>query len=99
MDTSNFEVDHPLYNKETKGCLGLLKSETGSKLISEVIALRAKTYSILLHDGSTQCGTKGIARAEKRLLRHEHFRRTLLEGYTHTFTQSSICNIRGQIAT
>ncbi|XP_068232494.1 uncharacterized protein [Palaemon carinicauda] len=44
MDFSNFDEDHPLFNNERKGELGLLKSETGSTLIAEVKALKPKMY-------------------------------------------------------
>ena len=50
IDPSNFPTNNPLYSKEIKGKIGLLKPETGDNPIFEVICLAPKCYSVLLED-------------------------------------------------
>ena len=45
FDTSNYEVNRPLPNRKNKKVIGLMEGELGGKIITEVVALRPKTYS------------------------------------------------------
>ena len=47
FDTSNYEVDRPLPTGKNKKVIGLMKDELGGRVITEFVALRAKTYSYL----------------------------------------------------
>ena len=47
FDTSNYEVKRPLPIGKNKKVIGLMKDELGGEIITEVIALRPKTYSYL----------------------------------------------------
>ena len=46
-DTSNYPKDHPLYSATNKKVLGKMKDECGGDVIQEVVAIRAKMYSVL----------------------------------------------------
>ena len=50
FDTSNYEVDRPLFTGKNKKEIGLMKDKLGGKIITEFIALRPKTYSYLTDD-------------------------------------------------
>ena len=60
LDFSNFPPDHPLYDITKKGKLGLLKSETGAKIIKECVVLKPKMYSIDVLEGDHIARCKGI---------------------------------------
>ena len=47
FDTSNYEVDRPLYTGKNKKVIRLMKDELGGKIFTEFVALRPKTYSYL----------------------------------------------------
>ena len=51
FDTSNYEVNRPLYTGKNKKLIGLMKDELGGKIMTEFCALRLKTYSYLMYDG------------------------------------------------
>ena len=59
FDTSNFEVDNPLYSTSNRRVLGKFKSETGSTPPIEFVGLRAKLYSLYCPPKS-QKKAKGI---------------------------------------
>ena len=52
FNTSNYEVNRPLPTGKNKKVIGLIKGELGGKIITEFLALRPKTYSYLMDDGS-----------------------------------------------
>ncbi|XP_069957694.1 uncharacterized protein [Cherax quadricarinatus] len=99
IDTSNFPTDHPLYNDSRKGSLGLLKSEVGDRLISEIVCIKPKMYSILLADNNNTIAAKGVPQSEQQLLTHNNFRSVLEDGSKHTFQYSQIRNLKGQMTT
>jgi len=79
FDTSNYATDHPCFSPLNKSAPGKFKDETRGQLIKEVVALRAKSYSILTEGGSVK-KSKGVARSAlsrfslddyKKALRHE----------------------------
>ena len=54
FDASNYDVNRPLptgKNKKVTDKLGgLMTDELGGKIMTELVALRSKTYSYLMHD-------------------------------------------------
>ena len=54
FDTSNYDRNDkkPLLVGKNKNIHGLFKNELGGKIITEVVALRPKTYVYLMDDGS-----------------------------------------------
>ena len=59
FDTSNYEVTRPLPTGKNKKVIGLMKDELGGKIMTEVVALRPKTYSYLMDDGWSDKKGKG----------------------------------------
>ena len=51
FDTSNYEVNRPLPTEKNKKVIELMKDELGGKIMTEIFALRPKTYSYLTDDG------------------------------------------------
>ena len=74
MDFSNFPCDHPLFDESRKGRLGLLKSETGSRSIVEIICLQPKAYSALMADDEQKLAAKGVNKHLQKNLLHETYR-------------------------
>ena len=57
FDTSNYEfecnsIDKPLPKGKNKKVIELMKDELGGKIMTKFVALRAKTYSYLIDNGS-----------------------------------------------
>ena len=54
FDTSNYNKDtkKPLQTDVNKKVIGMFKDELGDKIMTEFVALRAKTYAYLADDGS-----------------------------------------------
>ena len=50
FDTSNYEVNRPLPIGKNKKVIGLIKYELGGNIMTELVALRPKTYSYLTDD-------------------------------------------------
>ena len=59
FDTSNYEVNRPLTKGKNKKAIGLMKNELGGKIMTELVALRRKTYSYLMDDGEGDKKAKG----------------------------------------
>ena len=57
FDTSNYELDRPL-PKTYQKVIGLMKDESGGKIMTKCLGLRAKTYSYLIDDKSKKKDTK-----------------------------------------
>ena len=53
FDTSNYEIYRPLPRGKNKKLIGLMKDELGGKIMTEIAALRPKTYSYLT-DGESE---------------------------------------------
>ena len=62
-DTSDFPKDHPMHSQKNKKVLGKMKDECAGALISEVVCLRSKMYSILLESGKNIKKAKGTTKA------------------------------------
>ena len=54
FDTSNYDkgTKKPLQTDVNKKVIGMFKDELGDKIMTEFVALRAKTYAYLADDGS-----------------------------------------------
>ena len=65
FDKFNFHENdkRPVPIGKNKKSPGLFKLELGRKIIIEVVALRAKTWSYLIDDGSEHKKAKGIKKA------------------------------------
>ena len=50
FDTANYGCDRPLPTGKNKKVIGLLKDELGGRIMTEFVALRAKTYPYLIDD-------------------------------------------------
>ena len=59
FDTSNYELDRPLPKGKNKKVIGLMKGELGGKIVIKFVALRAKTYSYLIDEGTEDKKAKG----------------------------------------
>ena len=58
-DTSNDEVNRPLPKGKNEKVIRLMKDKLGGKIMTELAALRAKTYSYLMDDGNGDKKAKG----------------------------------------
>ena len=59
FDKSNYEVIRPLLKRRNKKVIGLMKDELQGKIMTELAALRPKTYSYLMDDGNSDKKAKG----------------------------------------
>lgn len=60
MDFSNLDPAHPLYDESRKKIPGYLKSEVPRARITEVVALKSKSYAFLTDDGGMKAVAKGV---------------------------------------
>ena len=60
FDTSNYQLDRPLFKEKNKKLIGLMKGELGGKIITKFVGLWEKTYGQLIDDGSEDKKVKGI---------------------------------------
>ena len=77
FDTSNYDKNdkRPLPIGTNKKVIGLFKDELGGKIMTEVVANRAKTYAYLLDDDSEIKKAKGVKRCViKCRLMCEHYK-------------------------
>lgn len=78
MDTANLPRDHPCYVAERKKIPGLFSDETDGKILTEFVALRAKSYAYKL-DGAEKIKAKGIrGHVVKNHMTFEDHKRCLL---------------------
>ena len=59
FDTSNYSINRQLPRAKNKKMIGLMKDELRGKIVTEVVALRQKTCSYLIGDGSNDKKTDG----------------------------------------
>ena len=77
FDTSNYDKNdkRPLPIGKNKKVPGLFKDELGRKIITEVVALRPKTYAYLMDDGSDHKKAKGTKKCViKQKLMFQNFK-------------------------
>ena len=75
LDLSNMSGE--LHSDRYKGHFNKLKSETGSKIITEGIFLKPKLYSLLVQQGERKIAMKGISTKNSVPIRHEKFQNIL----------------------
>ena len=79
FDTSNYEVNRPFRKEKNKKVIGLMKDELGGKIMTEIAALRPKTYSYLMDDCNTDKKAKGTKKCViKRILKFNDYKNYLL---------------------
>ena len=80
FDTSNYEVNRPLPIGKNKKVVGLMKDELGGKIMTELVALRPKTYSYLTNDFEEDKKAKGTKECVilKRRLKFSDYKNCLL---------------------
>ena len=56
FDTSEFDASHPsgIQTGVNRKVIGMMKDETGGKIIQEVVGLRAKQYSFKMWEDSSE---------------------------------------------
>ena len=89
FDTSDYPMDHPLYNLVNKKVLGKMKDECAGVPPSEFVGLRSKMYS-LLYNGQEKKTAKGIKKSVvKNSIKHEDYKTTLFGKISqiHTMVQ------------
>ena len=78
FDTSNYELDRPLQKEKKKKGIGLMKDESGRKIMTKFVGLRAKTYSYLIENASEDKKAKATKKCViKRKLKFENFKNCL----------------------
>ena len=78
FDASNYELDRPSPKGKNEKVIGLMKDESGGKIMTKFVGLRAKTYSYLIDDGSEDKGTKGTKKcAIKKKFKFEYYKNCL----------------------
>ena len=90
FDTSNFEKDHGVRLRNAtfrksgiptggnKKVIGMMKDETGGKIINEFVGLRAKLYSYKMYEGKEEKKCKGIKKnVIKNKITHEDYKHCL----------------------
>ena len=85
FDTSNYDENdkRPLPIGKNKKVPGLFKDELGGKIITEVVALRPKTYAYLMDDGSNHKKAKGTKKCViKQKLMFENYKDCLFNNKT-----------------
>ena len=89
FDTSDYPIEHPLYNTTNKKVLGKMKDECCGVPPTEFIGLRSKMYS-LMYDGKEKKTAKGVKKSVvQNVITHEDYKSTLFEktSQTHSMTQ------------
>ena len=77
LDTSNYELDSPL-PKAKKKVIGLMKDESGGKIMTKFAGLRSKIYSSLIDDSMEDKKAKGTKSCIiKRKLKFENYKNCL----------------------
>ena len=80
FDTSNYEANRPLPTGKNKKVIGLMKDELGSKIITEFVTLRPKTYSYWTDDGKEDKKAKGTTKCViKRMIKFNDYKNCLLK--------------------
>ena len=79
FDTSNYEANRPLRTGKNKKVIALMKDELGGKIMTEIVALRPKTYSYLMDDCLSDKKVKGTKKdIIKRRLKFNDYKDCLL---------------------
>jgi len=101
FDTSDFPEDHPsnIPTGKNKKVIGMIKDETGGKIIEEFIGLRAKLYSYKI-DSVENKKCKGVKKnVVKNCITHDDYRKCLYGGGEQMRTMNVIRNHRHDVYT
>ena len=80
FDTSNYDVDRPLPKGKNKKVVGLMKDKLGGWIITEIVALRPKTYSYMTDEFIEMKKAKGTKKCViKRMLQFEDYKKCLFD--------------------
>lgn len=79
FDTSNLPRDHPAYSEARKARPGFFKDECEGRHIREVVALRAKSYCVLMENDKSKATQKGIRQTSFCKLSIDDYRACLFE--------------------
>lgn len=102
FDFSSYPEGHPLYSTANKKKLGFFKDETNGDPVAEVVAVRAKMYSVLTKSGIQKNTGKGIKKCilkktghdkYKKCLQHESDPKNFVQRETMTFIRSNTHNV------
>ena len=79
-DTSGYPEDHPLFSLKNMKVPGKLKDECNGALISEVVCLRSKMYSILQDNDKNTKKAKGTVKCVvEKLITHQNYKDALFK--------------------
>ncbi len=99
-DTSNYDEDHPLFSKNNKKVVGMMKNECGGKQIIKFVGLRSKLYSYEMADGTQVKKCKGIRKyIIKNEITIEDFEECLFSGKPQFRTMSTIQSRQHDVGT
>jgi hypothetical protein len=99
-DTSDYPSTHRNYRCENKKVIGKWKDEMNSIPIQEIVALKAKMYSILGGDSTEKQVAKGIPRVFlKRHLNHANYRQCLYSRDSKHAKASTIRSVNHRLYT
>ena len=59
FDTPSYEINRPSQLGKNKKMIGLMKDESGRKVMKQFVGLKPKAYSYLIDDGSSYKNAKG----------------------------------------
>ena len=90
MDFSNLRPQHPLFSNERKKTPGFLKNEVPNDVITEVVALKSKTYAYTTGKKETHARAKGVASAVKRKISMQAYKNCLEEMKDFSVVQFTI---------
>ena len=91
FDFSNYDQNHPNYNKDNHLIPGKMKDEMGGKIIDEFVGLRSKMYSLKIEDNKEKKAAKGFLKSIQRNIRHEDYLKCIDEDETDlSFTGKKI---------
>ena len=101
FDTSNYECDRPLPTGKNKKVIGLImKDELGGRIITELVALRPKTYLYLTDDFKEDKKAKGTKKCViKRMIKFHDYKNCLLNGEVILKSQQRFKNKRHNVYT
>src|SRR5699024_6451536 len=76
LDTSDYPKDHFLYSNENKRVVGKMKDEMNGKIISELVTLQPKVYSLICGNDTTKKG-KGVTKSVMKYLTFDNYKDVL----------------------
>jgi hypothetical protein len=99
-DTSDYPQHHANYSLQNKKVLGKWKDELNSVPIQEIVALKAKMYSVLAAEGLEKKVAKGIPRIFLRKhLRHGDYQLCLEENFSKRAKAATIRSVNHHLYT